>query len=99
MTRRFAASSTVVQRAAVLAGALLCLPLAACAPPGLPKTTTPAENLPYPSFGTPAQIGTRPVMTTEEQQKKQGELEKLGINRASDMQSQINQGGDLQTGQ
>ena len=99
MTRRIATPPKTSCPRRLLAGVVLFLGLAGCAS-RMPQTSAPIpENLSYPSFGAPAQIGTRPVMNPEQQQKKQAELESLGINRANEMQGQIDQGGDLQPGQ
>lgn len=103
MTRHLALPPKSPARARPLAGAALCLGLglglAGCAAPGLPKTNVPDQKLAYPSFGAPAQIGTRPVMDPAAQAKTQSSLEGMARNHADQMEQQINQGGDLNTGQ
>ena len=99
MTRHLALPPKSPARARLLAGAALCLGLAGCAPPGLPKTSVPDQKLAYPSFGAPAQIGTRPVMDATAQAKTQSSLEGLARNHAGQMEQQINQGDDLNAGQ
>ncbi|GLK82603.1 hypothetical protein [Ancylobacter defluvii] len=103
MTRHFALPPKSPARARLLAGAAVCLGLglglAGCAPPGMPKTSVPDQKLAYPSFGAPAQIGTRPVMDATAQAKTQSSLEGLARNHAGQMEQQINQGDDLNAGQ
>lgn len=96
---RIATSPFLSVRARLLACAALCLGAAGCAPPGMPRTSVPQQNLAYPSFGAPAQIGTRPVMDPATQAKTQASLESLARNRAGEMQQQIDQGGDMKPGQ
>ncbi|WP_371345787.1 hypothetical protein [Ancylobacter sp. IITR112] len=64
---------------------------AAPAPVGRQK---PPEA-PYPTFGAPAQIGDRPVMTPQQQQAVQKNLETLASQREKEMLRQIedDQGG------
>lgn len=97
MNHRNAKSAKALLRPHVLASAAVCLGLAACS--GMPKTKAPAENLAYPPFGAPAQIGDKPVMDQQTAAKTQTDLENLARNRASQVQQQIDQGGDLNTGQ
>ncbi|GAB4065734.1 hypothetical protein KHC28_21880 [Ancylobacter sonchi] len=99
MTRRIAISSHLSAPARLLACAALGFGLAGCANPSLPKTSVPDQKLAYPSFGAPTQIGTRPVMDATAQAQTQASLEGMARNRAGQMEQQINQGGDLQSGQ
>lgn len=49
------------------------------APPAQPSGKP--KELPYPSFGTPAQIGDKPVMSKEDTAKLQSDLETLAKER------------------
>ncbi|MBS7546007.1 hypothetical protein [Ancylobacter oerskovii] len=98
MTRRIAISFPPLATARLLACAALGLALSACGA-NLPKTSVPDQKLPYPNFGTPAQIGTRPVMDAQAQSQTQSSLENMARNRASEMEQQINQGNDMNVGQ
>jgi hypothetical protein len=68
---------------------------AAPAPAGRQKPPEPA----YPTFGAPAQIGDRPVMTPQQQQAMQKNLENLASQREKEMLRQIEDGQDGQAGQ
>lgn len=68
---------------------------AAPAPAGRQKPPEPA----YPTFGAPAQIGDRPVMTPQQQQAMQKNLENLASQREKEMLRQIEGGQDGQAGQ
>ena len=68
---------------------------AAPAPTGRRKPPEPA----YPTFGAPAQIGDRPVMTKQQQEAMQKNLENLASQREKEMLRQIEDGQDGQAGQ
>ncbi|WP_421697414.1 hypothetical protein [Ancylobacter sp.] len=68
---------------------------AATTPAGRQKLPEPA----YPTFGAPAQIGDRPVMTPQQQQAVQKNLENLASQREKEMLRQIEDGQDGQAGQ
>ncbi|MCS0501833.1 hypothetical protein [Ancylobacter mangrovi] len=56
-----------------------------------PAMTGAPQDLPYPNFGAPKQIGDRPVMTPEETQKVQSDLENLAKDREQKMLQDIEQ--------
>lgn len=61
---------------------------AAPAPTGRQKPPEPA----FPTFGAPAQVGDRPVMTPQQRDAMQKNLENLASQREKDMQRQIEDG-------
>lgn len=97
---RTATSASFATRRFRMAGAVLALSLGlvGCAGSG-GQTNVPKQDLAYPPFGTPAQIGNRPVMDAQAQQQTQQNLENLARNHATQMEQQIDQGGDLNVGQ
>ncbi|WGD30813.1 hypothetical protein AncyloWKF20_02950 [Ancylobacter sp. WKF20] len=78
------------RRAGCLA-ALVALALAGCSgpssllPPEMAKPIPPGQELVYPNFGAPAQIGDRPVMTPAQTAKMQNDLQGL----AREQQQQV----------
>ncbi len=65
---------------------------AAPAPVGRQKPPEPV----YPTFGAPAQVGDRPVMTKQQQEATQKTLENLASQREKEMLRQIEDGQDGQ---
>ncbi len=71
-----------VVRPAFLAG-LAALMLAGCSgpssllPPEMAKPIPPNQEMAYPNFGAPAQIGSRPVMTPAQTAKMESDLQGL----------------------
>lgn len=67
----------------VLLAGTLALALAACSgpsslvPPEMAKPIAPQQEMAYPTFGAPAQIGDRPVMTPAQTSKMESDLQGL----------------------